>query len=196
MNNAGAQNPVQYHFRFQFILILLNLLFLYCTHSSHCSHFFNVTFAFTIVFNLVCLLNETGRMLQYFELLVFLAEIKLVNELNLRSVGNIINFLDDKNLFRLNFILLFSIFYWLFYFCIVYIENKYFIDPLFFSKTFCQSKFKVSQGRKIVKMLLGFRENCRGKPGNVRRFFSKVLSILSVWVFISIAVTSFCVSHV
>ena len=119
-------------------------------------------------------------MLQYFELLVFPAEIKLVFELNLRSVGNIINSLNDKNLFRLNFILLFSIFYWLFYFYIVYIENKYFIDPLFFSKTFCQSKFKVSQGRKIVKMSLGFRENCHGKPGNVRRFFSKILSILSV----------------
>ena len=147
---------------------------------NHHKSFFNATFAFTIVFNLVCLLNETGRVLQYFELLVFPVEIKLVCELNLRSVGNIINFLNDKNLFSLNFILLFSIFYCLFCFYMVYIENKYFIDPLFFSKTFCQSKFKVSQGRKIVKMSLGFHENCRGKPGNVRRFFSKVLSILSV----------------
>ena len=154
MNNAGAQNPVQYHFRFQFILILLNLLFLYCTHSSHCSHFFNVTFAFTIVFNLVCLLNETGRMLQYFELLVFLAEIKLVNELNLRSVGNIINFLDDKNLFRLNFILLFSIFYWLFLHCL------YRKQVLYWSLVFFQNLLPIQiqgfPGEKNCKNVIGF----------------------------------------
>ena len=72
---------MQYPFSFYLGLILLNLSF-YSTHSSHCSRFCNVAFAFTIVFNLVYLSNEKDRVLQYFELRIFLAEIRIGNFMN------------------------------------------------------------------------------------------------------------------
>ena len=38
----------------------------------------------------------------------------------------------DKKAVQDTFYILFGIFYWLYCFCIIYIESKYFIGPLYF----------------------------------------------------------------
>ena len=82
--------------------------------------------------------------------------------------------LNDEKLCRIHFIFLFDIFYWL-CFCIVYGENKYFIDPSCFPY---QSEFKIFQGRKI-KISWDFHENGCGKHENAREFF--LLKVLSTF---------------
>ena len=42
------------------------------------------------------------------------------------------NLPNNKKLCRIHFMLLFDIFYWLYFLCVVYIDNNYFIDPLYF----------------------------------------------------------------
>ena len=100
MNNAWAQprsdtKPFWILVRFNFVKLGL----FYSTHSSHRSHFFNVPFTFTLVFNLFCLLYEKGRVLQYFELCISSISCwnRLVNELNLTNFERLIYELNMKN---------------------------------------------------------------------------------------------------
>ena len=100
------------------------------TCSSQCSCFFNVSITFTIR----NLLNKKRRVLQNLELWIFPAEIRIVYLVNqIWKILGKTNLLNDKKVCRIHLILLFDIFYWLCWFCIAYIENKYFIDPLYSS---------------------------------------------------------------
>lgn len=124
------------NFQYNTILFLVcfsfvKLVLFYSAHSCHCSRVFNVAFAFTIVFNLFCLLNEKSSVTD-FELWIFPAEIRVVYDSNLKNLGEKWLCLRIKKLCRIHFILLFGIFYWSYCFCIIYIESKYFIGPLYF----------------------------------------------------------------
>ena len=118
--------PFQFLDRFNFVKIVLFL----STHSGHCWRLLNVAFAFKIVINRFCLLNEKGKVLQCFELWVFPTVIRIVyHQLNLKNLWKKLNLPNSKKLYRIHFILLFDIFYWLYLLYIVYI---YFIDTVYF----------------------------------------------------------------
>ena len=56
----------------------------------------------------------------------------LFYESNLKHFGKEMNLAKDKKVSRIHLMLLFDTFYWLCCVCTVYIENNYFIDPLYF----------------------------------------------------------------
>ena len=143
---------------------IAKLFLFYSTHFGHCSRFFKVAFAFIIVFNLFCLLNEEGKVLQYFELLSILYWNK--NRFwNKSEKSWERNELPNEKLYMIHFILLFDIFCWLYCFCIVYIDNKDFIKPLYFLYPFTNPSSRFPRGEKLRNYRGIFREIGMGNLG-------------------------------
>ena len=126
--------------RFNFVKLVLFLFY-------SCQSLFTFLMLHSLslfLFNPFCLLDGKGRVLTIFLTFsiscwnkislwikwVFLVDIRLVYESNLKNLGKKV-FLMIKNCIK-HFILLFDIFVRLYYFCIVYVENKYLIDALYF----------------------------------------------------------------
>ena len=108
---------------------------------------------------------------QCHNILNFPAEIGTVNE-SWRKI----NFPNNKNVCRVHFILLFDIFYWFYWVCIVYLEQKYFIDPLYFPELFINPNSTFPKGEKLRKCHSIFTKIVMGNLGMSGDSFQKSLA--------------------
>ena len=120
---------MQYNTNFSVPFDFVKFIFLYSAHSGH--------FYIFVMLHLLSLLFSTSlrsymRKAECYNILNFEYEI-IVYFMNWTwNIWGKMHLPNDKKVCRTHLVLLLGIFYWLYCFSIVYVQNRYFIDLLYF----------------------------------------------------------------